>query len=141
MRIALLVISLTALGCGDSGSSGNTSGSSGGKDLSMPDLTVPACAGADQSQNVPCDPADTDVCYPNSLTYCVCRNSVWTCCGDNVPMCPDTPAAPGGFCCPGGPPATLDCPYACSGGHRTVCTCTMDFEWVCGSEACNDGGP
>lgn len=130
MRIALLLIFI--LGCGD--------GSSGGRDLSTLDLTVPACAGADTAK-VACGPADTEVCYPNELSYCVCRSSVWTCCGDAVPICPDTPAAPGGFCCPGGPPATLDCPYACSAGHRTVCTCTMDFEWVCGSEACSDAGP
>jgi hypothetical protein len=129
MRIAL-VVCLFAASCDSSSSS---------TDLSSPDLTVPACAGAADGK-VSCGPSDTGVCYPDDLSYCVCRNSEWTCCGDAIQLCPNAPATPGDFCCPGAPPATLDCPYACSGGHRTVCTCTMDFEWVCGSEACGDAG-
>jgi hypothetical protein len=131
VQVALVVCLLFA-GCDSSSSS---------SDLSSPDLTVVACAGAGVGKKLPCGPDDTGVCYPDDLTYCVCQTAEWACCGDAVPLCPNTPATPGDFCCPGAPPATLDCPYACSGGHRTVCTCTMDFEWVCGSEACGDGGP
>ena len=131
MRVAL-VVCLFVISCDSSSSSA---------DLSSADLTVPACAGASVGNPIACGAADTDVCYPDGLTYCVCRQGAWSCCSDAVPRCPSAPGTPGDFCCPGAPPATLDCPYACGGGHRTVCTCTMDFEWVCGSEACADGGP
>ncbi len=138
MRWALAIALVSAAGCGGDGSSSS-------KDLSTVDLSgAVECPGA-VAGAVACDPNGSDVCYPDSAHYCFCSSGQWSCCGDVVPTCPATPGAAGDFCCPGepnGPGSTeLDCPYGCSGGQRTVCSCGDDFVWRCASEACSDAGP